>query len=136
MGAILGKWCLMHVRKVLSKISLCSPHRLIRDNTFRFYGIFLFKVTSNWGETLHTLIKPSYPKTMLILFLQVRQRVLLYKTPVKCQWQGREYCTEQRERTPASKWTPAGWVAMWKWMYQVGDVMHFHINWMFKNVLP
>ena len=31
---------LMHVRKVSSQISLCSPHRLIRDEPFRFCGIF------------------------------------------------------------------------------------------------
>jgi hypothetical protein len=29
----------MHVRKVSSQISLCSLHKLIRDNTFCFYGI-------------------------------------------------------------------------------------------------
>ena len=39
----LRKLGIMHVRKVLSQISLCSPHRLIRDDTFRFYGIFSFK---------------------------------------------------------------------------------------------
>ena len=33
----LAKWGLMHVRKVASQISLYS-HRLIWDDTFRFYG--------------------------------------------------------------------------------------------------
>ena len=28
-------WQLMHVRKVSSHISICSSHRLIRDDTFR-----------------------------------------------------------------------------------------------------
>ncbi|KAH3889499.1 hypothetical protein DPMN_013556 [Dreissena polymorpha] len=38
---VLRKLGLMHVRKVSSQISLCSPHRLIRDDTFRlnlFFG--------------------------------------------------------------------------------------------------
>jgi len=34
---------LMHVPKVLSHISLCSLHRLIRDNTFQLSDIFHFK---------------------------------------------------------------------------------------------
>ena len=33
----------MHVRKDLSQISLCSPHRLIRDDTLRLYWIFAKK---------------------------------------------------------------------------------------------
>ena len=36
-----GKRDLMHERKVLSHISLCSPHRLIKDETIRFYCIFV-----------------------------------------------------------------------------------------------
>ena len=44
MSRVLGrKRGLMHVRKMSSQISLRSPHRLIRDDTFRFYGIFSFK---------------------------------------------------------------------------------------------
>ena len=40
LSTALGKLGSMHVRKVSYQISRCSPHRLIRDNTFRFYGIF------------------------------------------------------------------------------------------------
>ena len=39
--------CLMPVRKVSSQISLCSPHKLIRDDTFRFYVIFCYKKVSS-----------------------------------------------------------------------------------------
>ena len=38
---------IMHVRKVSSQISLCSPHKLISDDTFRFY-------------------EPSFPNTRLM----------------------------------------------------------------------
>ena len=37
---VLRKLGIMLVRKLSSQISLCSPHRLIRDDNFRFYGIF------------------------------------------------------------------------------------------------
>ncbi|KAH3864466.1 hypothetical protein DPMN_027484 [Dreissena polymorpha] len=37
------KWGLMHVRKVLSQISLCRSYRLIRDNPFCIYWIFVLK---------------------------------------------------------------------------------------------
>ena len=40
---VLRKLGLMHVRKVSSQISLCSPHRLIRDDTFRLNWIFAKK---------------------------------------------------------------------------------------------
>ncbi|KAH3841716.1 hypothetical protein DPMN_115190 [Dreissena polymorpha] len=43
LSRVLRKLGLMHVRKKLSQISLCSPHRLIRDDTFRVYGIFRLK---------------------------------------------------------------------------------------------
>ncbi|KAH3789685.1 hypothetical protein DPMN_167871 [Dreissena polymorpha] len=33
----------MHVLKVSSQNSLCSPHRLIRGDSFRFRDIFLLK---------------------------------------------------------------------------------------------
>ena len=35
MSRVLRKLAIMHVRKVSSTISLCSPHRLIRDEIFR-----------------------------------------------------------------------------------------------------
>ena len=41
MSLDLGKLGLTHVRKVSSLISLCSPHRLIRDDTFRLNWIFI-----------------------------------------------------------------------------------------------
>ena len=31
----------MHVRKVSSQISLCSPHKLIMDDTFHFWSGFM-----------------------------------------------------------------------------------------------
>ena len=37
------KMGIMHVRKGSSQISLCSPHRLIRDDTFRLNWIFAKK---------------------------------------------------------------------------------------------
>ena len=40
MWRVLRKLVKMLVRKLSSHISLCSPHRLIRDDNFRFYGIF------------------------------------------------------------------------------------------------
>ena len=39
----LWKGGLMHMRQVLSQISLCSPHRFIRENTFCFNNIFRLK---------------------------------------------------------------------------------------------
>ena len=43
MCRVLRKLGIMHVRKVSSQISLCSPHRLIRDDTFRLNWIFAKK---------------------------------------------------------------------------------------------
>ncbi|KAH3857003.1 hypothetical protein DPMN_099600 [Dreissena polymorpha] len=40
LSLVLRKLGLMHVRKVSSEISLCSPHRLFRDDTFRLNLIF------------------------------------------------------------------------------------------------
>ena len=37
---VLRKLGLMHVRKVSSQISMCIPHRLIRDGAFRLNKIF------------------------------------------------------------------------------------------------
>ena len=39
----LVKWCKMFVHKVLTHISLWSPHRLIRDNIFRLNWIVVIK---------------------------------------------------------------------------------------------
>ena len=39
-----GNYCLMHVLKELSQISLFSQHRLIRDNIFSLIRIFLKKL--------------------------------------------------------------------------------------------
>ncbi|KAH3867081.1 hypothetical protein DPMN_030206 [Dreissena polymorpha] len=36
----LGKWVLMHARKLAFQISLCSQHRMIRDETFSLNWIF------------------------------------------------------------------------------------------------
>ena len=41
MGRALRKRGILHVSLVLSQISLCSLHRLIRDDIFRFYDIFI-----------------------------------------------------------------------------------------------
>ena len=43
MSHVLRKLDKMHVRKVSSQISLCSPHRLIQDDTFRLNWIFAKK---------------------------------------------------------------------------------------------
>jgi hypothetical protein len=47
MSLALEKLGLMHVRKVSSQISLCSTHRLIRRDTFRFNGIFRLQEVSS-----------------------------------------------------------------------------------------
>ena len=77
---------IMLVLKLSSQISLCSPHRLIRDNNFRFYGIFCWNDVSSWrkstlgekvlsrislcglhrliwNDTLRTCIVPSFLRT-------------------------------------------------------------------------
>ena len=46
MSLALGKGGLIHVCKVSSQINLCSLHRLIKDNTFRFYCNFRIKEVS------------------------------------------------------------------------------------------
>ena len=46
MGRALRKRGLNHVRKVSSQISLCSLHRLIKDNTFRLNLIIAKKILS------------------------------------------------------------------------------------------
>jgi hypothetical protein len=65
----LRKLDIMHVRKVSSQISLCSPHRLIRDDTFRLNWIFSKKrlhFNENllhrliWDDTLRTSIMPGF----------------------------------------------------------------------------
>jgi hypothetical protein len=43
MSRDLEKLGLIYVRKLPPQISLCSPHRLIRDNTFRLNWIFAKK---------------------------------------------------------------------------------------------
>ena len=43
MSCVLRKLGIMHVRKVSSQNSLCSLHRLIRDDTFRLNWIFAKK---------------------------------------------------------------------------------------------
>ena len=47
MSLSLRKWGLIRVRKVPSQISPCCPHRLIRDETFRFDGTFRLKKVSS-----------------------------------------------------------------------------------------
>ena len=86
----------MSVYKVLSQISLCSPHislcslhMLIRDNTFRFNLIFFkkrillnkysMKVSSQislcrlhtliWYDSLRTFIKPHFSRARFTYFL-------------------------------------------------------------------
>ena len=48
---VLRKLGLMHVRKVSSQISLCSPHRLIKNDTFRFNGNLSFKKISAFRKS-------------------------------------------------------------------------------------
>ena len=86
---VLRKLGIMHVRKVSSQISLCSPHRLIRDDTFRLNWIYAKKrqhlnekipwtrkLSSLislcalhrliWFDNLRTSILPSFLRTQLI----------------------------------------------------------------------
>ncbi|KAH3788786.1 hypothetical protein DPMN_166934 [Dreissena polymorpha] len=51
MSRVLRKLGLMLVRKVLSQISLCALLRLIRDDTFRFNGIFRLKEVSFYQKS-------------------------------------------------------------------------------------
>ena len=46
LGIALWKGGVRHARKKSSQISLCSPHMLIRNDTFRFYMFRLKKVSS------------------------------------------------------------------------------------------
>ena len=50
-SSAVGKWVWMHVRKEFSQISLCSPSRLIRNDTFRLYGTFRFNVVSSYRKS-------------------------------------------------------------------------------------
>ena len=47
MCRVLRKLGIMHVCKVSSQISLCNPHRLIWDDTFRIYDIFRLNEVSS-----------------------------------------------------------------------------------------
>ena len=49
---VLRKLGIMHERKVSSQISLCSPYRLIRDDSFRLNWIFAKKRDFS-NETFH-----------------------------------------------------------------------------------
>ena len=51
MGQSLRKPGLIHEPKVLPQITLCSPHRLIREDTFCFFGIFFVKEGSSLNKT-------------------------------------------------------------------------------------
>ena len=68
-----------------AKISLCSPHRLTRNDTFSFYGSFCltevsFKQKFSLGrlhrligeDVLGTCIKPSFTRMRLILTQKYR----------------------------------------------------------------
>ena len=56
----LGKLGLMHINQVLSQMSLYILHRLIRDFSFRFNGIFCFK-----GRLFYTKIQ-SWRKRVVL----------------------------------------------------------------------
>ena len=51
LSRVLRNLGLMHVRKVSSQISLCRPHNLFRDDTFRFSSIFIFKEVPHYRKS-------------------------------------------------------------------------------------
>ena len=52
---VIGKLCLMHVRKVSSRVRMCCAHRLIRDETFRIENNFDYERLSV-NETFHNSV--------------------------------------------------------------------------------
>ena len=88
MSLALRKWGLMHVRKVPSQISLYSPHRLIRDDTFHYNGIFRFlqKSTSkgkclvciDWKSN-DQIFEYSYYNEFVVLKFDAHRYLLFYE---------------------------------------------------------
>ena len=65
----LGKQGFMHMSKVSSKISLCSLHGLIMDNTFRLNWIFAKKTA--FIEKYHKSVKCCPRSACSVLFMQI-----------------------------------------------------------------
>ena len=62
----------MHVRKVSSQISLSSPHRLIRDYTFRLNWIFVKKSHSlNGKKKQYQIIFLNKINHLNLIFLRI-----------------------------------------------------------------
>ena len=107
---------LMQVRKVSSNVSLCSPHRLIRDVAFNLYRIVRVKEVSSkrksslGGELqglildayLRSCIKPLFPRAWLhsVLLTFTAQ---LSAASVACRWMNRLW----DYRWSRTRWLPA-----------------------------